>query len=304
MKKIAILRHSALGDIITILNFTKAMQQDGKHVTLFSCKKIYNTLKNFIFKNKLAAFDYIENYNKDNFDITIKPKAYTLPENFLTFKPTQHILESYANQLNVQFSFNLFNLKLPKIPSIIANSQLNKYITIQNDTEWSIYKKWWGWQDLVDMIKKNKPKIQIYQIGGIQDEKIKNIDGTLCGESFEKNLSAQAHAWVHLGLDSVFNHTSNINWIGKGKTKSIILFGSTDHSTIGYPHNTNISLNLSCQPCFKVVNKEIVKSKLKLNLCNNPPEQNFENPQHSCMKNITPLMIYKKIFANDALTFI
>lgn len=304
MKKIAILKHSALGDVITILNFTKEMQKNNTHITLFSCKSVYKTLKKFINQNKLVNFNFIEKYKEEDFDTTIKPKGYTLPTNCAKFKPPRHILESYAEYLGVPCSFNLFNLKLPKIPSSINTLHLRNYITIQNSTDWSIYKKWWGWQDLINMIKKNKSKIKIYQIGGPKDEKLKNIDGSLCGEPFENNLYAQAHASLHLGLDSVFNHTSNINWIGKGKTKSIILFGSTDAETIGYPHNINISLNLPCQPCFKIVNEANVKSKIKLNLCNNPPKQTYQNPQHACMKNITPQMIYKKIFFNNNLTFI
>jgi len=300
MKKIAILRYSALGDIITILNFTNEMKREN-HVTLFSSTKTHKILKNFIALNQLVDFDDMANYKKENFDLTIQPKAYSIPKNQTKFEPEKHIIQSYAEQLGVKFSFDLFNIKLQILPKSINFSK--NYMTIQNNSDWSIYKKWWGWQELVNLIKKERPKTKIYQIGGPNDPKIENIDYNFCGSSFEENLVVQSHANIHLGLDSVFNHTSNINWIGKGKTKSIILFGSTDCKSIGYPHNINVSSNLPCQPCFKIVNETNVKSITSLNLCDNPPNQTYENPQHACMKGITPQMVYKKIYYNEKLYF-
>ena len=145
---------------------------------------------------------------------------------------------------------------------------------------------------LVGVIKEKNPNVEIYQIGGPNDPQIENTDGSFCGDSFEDNLAAQAWANIHIGLDSVFNHTTNINWLNKGKTKGIILFGSTQADASGYPHNDNISLGLSCQPCFK---EDPKMSRVPLGLCDNPPNQTYENPQHACMKGITPEMVFDKI---------
>jgi len=121
---------------------------------------------------------------------------------------------------------------------------------------------------------------------------MENIDDSFCGDSFEDNVAAQAWSRLHIGLDSVFNHTTNINWRTKGKIKSIILFGSTQKEASGYPHNENISLGLHCQPCFK---ENPAFSRNSLGLCENPPNQTYEKPQHACMKGITPEMVFEKM---------
>ena len=204
----------------------------------------------------------------------------------------RHLLEYFAKEMEVDFSFNNLNLSLPSFPTKIKNRDYPKHITVQNKTGWSVYKEWWGWQQLIDMMKQKMPDVEIYQIGGPNDPQISNIDGSFCGEPFEDNLAAQAWAVLHLGLDSVFNHTTNINWIGKGKTKGIILFGSTQADASGYPHNENISLGLACQPCFK---EDPKVSSASLGVCDNPPNQTYESPQHACMKGITPEMVFDKI---------
>jgi ADP-heptose:LPS heptosyltransferase len=204
----------------------------------------------------------------------------------------RHLLEYFASEIETNFSFDQFTLTLPIFPKKIKNRNTPRYMTFQNKTGWSVYKEWWGWQELINLIKEKKPNIEIYQIGGSNDPKIENIDGNFCGDSFEDNLAAQAWANIHIGLDSVFNHTTNINWLNKGRTKGIILFGSTQADASGYPHNENISLGLSCQPCFK---EDPKMSRIPLGLCNNPPNQTYENPQHACMKGITPEMVFDKI---------
>jgi ADP-heptose:LPS heptosyltransferase len=204
----------------------------------------------------------------------------------------KHLLQYFSNEMGTNFSFDQFVLDLPNFPKKIKNRNTPRYITFQTKTGWSTYKEWWGWQKLINLIRNKRPDIEIYQIGGSNDPQIENTDGSFCGDSFEDNVAAQAWSNIHIGLDSVFNHTTNINWRNKGKTKSIILFGSTQAEASGYPHNENISLGLSCQPCFK---EDPKMSRVSLGLCENPPNQTYENPQHACMKGITPEMVFEKI---------
>ena len=291
MEKIALIRPGAIGDIMMALNFVQELKSK-KEVTFFCSSGIYSILNNFISDNKLVIFQPLEQYKKENFDKTINLIGYPLNEGYPYKKMNRHLLEYFANEMETNFSFDQFTLTLPRFPKKINNRNTPRYITFQNKTGWSSYKEWWGWQELINIIKEKKPNIEIYQIGGPNDPQIKNTHDSFCGDSFEDNVAAQAWANIHIGLDSVFNHTTNINWLNKGKTKGIILFGSTQAEASGYPHNENISLGLSCQPCFK---EDPKVSRVPLGLCDNPPNQTYENPQHACMKGITPEMVFDKI---------
>lgn len=292
MAKIAVKRPGALGDIIMVFNFISSLKEEGNEVSFFCCNGIFNTLNNFVTKNNIVNIFPLEEYNPENFDKNINIIAYPINEGYPSKKMSKHLLEYIAQEMNVNFSFNKFFLDLPVFPKKIKNRNSPNYITFQTKTGWSTYKEWWGWQQLINLIKKEMPNIEIYQIGGAEDPQIENIDGSFCGDSFEDNVAAQAWAKLHIGLDSVFNHTTNIHWRNKGKTKAIILFGSTQKDASGYPHNENISLGLSCQPCFK---EDPKVSTVSLGLCDNPPNQTYENPQHACMKGITPEMVFEKI---------
>jgi len=291
MGKIALKRPGAIGDIIMTFNFVEKLKKNHK-ISYFCHQSNYNLLKNFVIKNKIIDFYPLEEFKQEDFDEIINLVGYPLSEGYPNKKMEKHLLQYFANEMGASFDFDSFVLDLPVFPKKIKNKNSPFYITFQNKTGWSLYKEWWGWQELINLIKNKRPDIEIYQIGGPNDPQIKNIDGSFCGDSFEDNLAAQAWAKLHIGLDSVFNHTTNIYWRNKGKTKAIILFGSTQKDASGYPHNENISLGLSCQPCFK---EDPKISRMSLGLCNNPPNQNYESPQHACMKGITPEMVFEKI---------
>jgi len=63
----------------------------------------------------------------------------------------------------------------------------------------------------------------------------------------------------------------------------VILWGSTQASAAGYPHNANISLGLPCQPCFR---EDPTVSKMPRGVCINPPGQTYDRPRHACMHGI------------------
>ena len=291
MGKIALIRPGAIGDIMMALNFVQELKIKNE-VSFFCSSGIHAILNNFVSNNKLVNFYPSEEYKQEYFDKTINLIGYPLGEGYPYKKMNRHLLEYFANEMETNFSFDQFALDLPIFPKKIKNRNTPRYVTFQNKTGWSTYKEWWGWQELINLIKEKNPNVEIYQIGGPNDPQIENTDGSFCGDSFEDNLAAQAWANTHIGLDSVFNHTTNINWLNKGKTKSVILFGSTQADASGYPHNDNISLGLSCQPCFK---EDPKMSRVPLGLCDNPPNQTYENPQHACMKGITPEMVFDKI---------
>ena len=291
MAKIALIRPGSIGDIIMTFNSIPPLKL-GNDVTYFCNSRLLDVLRNFANKNDIVEMKSLEEHDPKEFDANINLIGYPLGEGYPNKKMGKHLVEYFAKEIGVDFSFENLNLDLPRFPKKIKNRDYPRYVTFQNKTGWSAYKDWWGWQQLIDIMKERIPNVEVYQIGGPEDPQIANTDGSFCGDPFEDNLAAQAWANLHLGLDSVFNHTTNIRWRTKGRTKGVILFGSTQADASGYPHNTNISLGLPCQPCFK---EDPKMSRVPLGLCDNPPNQTYEKPQHACMKGITPEMVFEKI---------
>ena len=93
-----------------------------------------------------------------------------------------------------------------------------------------------------------------------------------------------ANATLHPGVDSFANHLTHYQWrSGKGavvRTPGVILWGSTQASAAGYPHNVNISLGLPCQPCFR---EDPKLSRIPREPCITPPGQTYDQPRHACL---------------------
>ena len=288
MSRIAINRPGAIGDIIMISNCLPKLRERYDEIDLFCHHSIGDILGNFLKENEVVdRVGDSSNFVESNYDKVVNCIGYPLNEGYPDVKMGKHLVDYFADELGVENCFDDLLFKLPDFP--LGISRDDPYITIQNKTGWSVYKEWWGWQDLVNKIKQELPQIGIYQIGGPNDPPLVNIDGDFLGWSFEANLNAQVWSRAHLGLDSVFNHTSNITWQGLGKKSCVILFGSTQHDASGYSHNTNISLQLPCQPCFRE-NPDI--STMSKGVCPNPLDQTYENPKHRCMADITVDMVY------------
>ena len=291
MRSVAINRQGALGDIMMILNCVPKLRERYDKVDLYCHEVTLGIIGDFCNNCGLldGAYDYHKKFNRKNYDDVADCIGYPITTEGYPDNPMKkHLVEYFADELKVDASFNDVHLEPLELPAICKQP----YITIQTKTGWSRYKEWWGWQLVVDRLKKQRPDINIYQIGGSLDTILYNIDGSFLGRSFEDNLAAQIWSELHLGLDSVFNHTSNYSWNGIGKKNCVILFGSTQYSASGYSHNTNISLGLPCQPCFRE-NPEI--SSQAKDICPNPPNQNRDTPEHACMAGISVDMVYDEM---------
>ena len=288
MSRIAIHRPGAIGDVVMISNCFPKLREQYDQIDLFCHESVIDILGGF-FKNHCLV-DRVgssENLIQSNYDKVVNCVGYPLQEGYPDKKMRKHLIYFFADELGVDVSLDDLVLRLPTSP--IPISQKTAYITVQNKTGWSIYKEWDKWNDFISKIRFERPDIGIYQIGGPNDPPLLNVDGSFLGESFETNLAAQCWSKAHVGLDSVFNHTSNILWQGQGKKSCVILFGSTQHDASGYRHNTNISLELPCQPCFRE-NPSI--SQMSKGVCPNPLGQTYENPKHECMAGITVNMVF------------
>lgn len=290
-KKIfAVHRPGALGDIICLLQLSGIIQKTYGPTDFYVHPTNYGILSPFIKTNEsIGSFYENGHFNSKDYPKWVEPCGYPFSEGFPSVPMKKHILEYFAAEIGIKLNKKDIHclLSLPSYspPVEIQSMKQPFYITIQVQTGWSRYKDWPlnNWFDLVRLIKK-RTGIPIFQIGGPNDPKIHGTDGHFLGRPFLDSLSAQSWARVHIGLDSVFNHTSNIRWSHKKEpTKSIILFGSTNKEAFGYENNVNIQKNLPCQPCYRE-NPEI--SDRPGGPCPNA---------HQCMNEITADSVYSEL---------
>jgi hypothetical protein len=132
------------------------------------------------------------------------------------------------------------------------------------------------------------PDIPVYQIGKADEPHIAGARHDYLGTPLATAIALVANATLHLGVDSFANHLTHYEWIAgeSGLTRrvlALVLWGSTQASAASYPHNTNISLGLACQPCFR---EDPKVSRVARGPCINPPDQTYDWPRHACMHGI------------------
>lgn len=202
------------------------------------------------------------------------------------FKPMKkHLLQFFSDELGLDGLYSDLKLALP------ARKIKPQYMTLHVKSGWSMYKNWdfKNWEVVVAELKKRG--IRVVQIGGKDEPAIAGADNRT-GIPFMESLALLANAKVHAGIDSWTNHATNIDWKGKGKVPGVILWGSSQHSSLGYPQNKNISLDLPCQPCWR---EDPKISSIPQGVCPNPGEQTYEEPRHACMAGISPERVLQAI---------
>jgi hypothetical protein len=103
-----------------------------------------------------------------------------------------------------------------------------KYVTVQRTSGWSAYKDYPHFDAVISSLQAEG--IDVVEL----DER----------KTWSETLSLIAHAACHLGVDSVCNHIA-----GAYKTPAVIIFGSTNPVSSGYPTAVNLR-HPDCEPCF------------------------------------------------------
>jgi ADP-heptose:LPS heptosyltransferase len=282
--KIALHRPGAIGDIIMTLSLVPLLKQKyPDHEIHYFCNfKIGKSLAQLM---KAAGVDRVGDSAtlsvQSGYDQIINLIGYPLADGYPDKPMAKHLIEYFAGEMGL-------TLDTPEIPHLRLNPSgmlaglPNRYATIHPQAGWSHYKNWpmERWEKVIA----SRPDIPFFQIGAQTDHKLLGADHRLMGTDLNVSIALMAHASLHLGIDSWTNHLTNIEWVPRGFVPSIILWGSTQAAAAGYPRNTNISLGLHCQPCFR---EDPKISRMPRGPCINPPGQDYDKPHHACMAGIS-----------------
>ena len=283
MEELSIIRRGALGDIICLLNLSNQIKSHFWGFKLFCHDFYYQILKDFVKENDLCQLVSLQ--KECPAKETLEVVMYPIRDGYPNFKPKKHLIHYVQNELGLPETNCILPLDIlsPKRPKECETDR--KILTIQSSTGWSRYKEYPYNEELINFLPREDFKI--IQIGGPKDKIISGVEASMIGKSFSEQVSVQCWADLHVGPDSVFNHTSNFQWSHKNsRTPSVIYFGSTSPILSGYHFNENVSLYPECQPCFRE-NPEI------------STQRTDECPfNHKCLKSLTPEQLSERIKKN------
>jgi len=273
-------RPGALGDVLMTLQLVHEYrkQNPGVHLTY---KAHPSTLKHLEGLIRQAGFDDVMSTEQGlaGEHQQINLIGYPLAEGYPEKPMKRHLLDYFGAEVGLPEGLATAHLPLSLPPKDLHIP----YCTMHIKAGWSMYKEWpiERWQEVATHLTR-KLGIPIFQVGGPEDPLLTDVHD-FRGRSFLEGLQMLGGAAMHLGIDSWSNHATNIDWIGKGKTKAVILWGSTQPSAAGYAHNLNIQAGLPCQPCFR---EDPKISRMSRGVCPHPGGQTYEKPQHECMAKI------------------
>jgi SAM-dependent methyltransferase len=301
--KIALHRPGAYGDIIMTLALVPLLKQKyPDHEIHYYCNagigKQLAGLMQAAGVNAVADCTLMNRERMKEYRQTINLIGYPLAEGYPEKPMSEHLIRYFAEEMGLGLRSAVVDAGINNlIPHLTLarpprpEGLPERYATIHPQAGWSVYKQWRGtrWSDVIAEC----PHIQFYQIGAADDARVFGADHSFMGKPFYDSIALLANAYLHLGVDTWTNHLTNIEWettlepenlIHRYFVPSIILWGSTQWQAAGYGRNTNISLGLPCQPCFR---EDPKISRMPRGPCINPPGQVYEKPMHACMDGIT-----------------
>lgn len=283
--KLAIHRPGAIGDVLMTLNLVPLLRQKWPdHDVHYYCHpSIGSELKDLILASGVAEVRDSTQLDGSGYTSVFNLVGYPLREGYPEKPMRQHLLRGFADELGLKLDkqeLPSLQLALPPRPEGLVG----RYATLQVKTGWSVYKNWpiERWEEVVRAC----PEIPIYQIGKADEPRVRGTKQDFMGLPLASSIALVANATLHLGLDSYANHLTHYRWqdgAAERRVPAIILWGSTQVSASGYERNTNISLGLSCQPCFR---EDPAISRMPRGACINPPGQTYADPRHACMLGI------------------
>ena len=291
-KRIALNRPGAIGDIIMILNLVPKLKKLNPDYEIhFFCHPSYGVELAPLFEAAgISAWHDFNTLNAEasNYEEIFNMIGYPLKEGYPEKPMRQHLLRYFSEELKLRCGDELPQLNCPGWPNL--GLEPFSYVTIHPQSGWSLYKNWSmsRWEKIIEEC----PEIPFIQIGSEKDYHLKGADHSFMGKPLIQSVSLLSNAKFHAGVDSFTNHLTHVKWQGR-QTPGLILWGSTQAAAAGYPENTNISLGLECQPCFR---EDPRISAMPRGLCINPPGQDdYFHPCHACMTGITVERVLEEV---------
>jgi ADP-heptose:LPS heptosyltransferase len=280
---IALFRPGAIGDVIMTLNLLPALRERYPgHLVHYYCHRwIGAQLGPLMQMAGVTEWHDMDAFAARTGDYrhTFKLGGYPLGEGFPRRPMARHLLQYFAEELGLDaLGLPALALTLPPLDGLAL-----PYATLHPTARWSAYKNWplerWT------AVLRACPDIPVYQIGAADDPPVPGARTDYLGTPLMAAASLVANARVHLGIDSFTNHLTHYHWNGR-QVPSVILWGSTQRTASGYPHNVNLSLDLPCQPCFRE-DPGLSMFPQGLGPCPHPSGQTYDAPRHACMHGIT-----------------
>ena len=116
-----------------------------------------------------------------------------------------HLVEEYAKSLGVK-------IDKPVISSHFYPITSSKYITINTDNKKNKSKIYEDWGIVFNIIKKylNKEGLEIIQVGGLEDTKLKFVNQSLLNLTFKQISYIIDKSSLHIGSDGYISHVANL----------------------------------------------------------------------------------------------
>ncbi len=264
---IGLCRPGAIGDILMTLNLIPQLKAlHPNHAIYYFCHPAYaqaDALGNLLHAAGVERILDAAEFDawRTRLSLAVNLIGYPLDEGYPDKPMRKHLLEYFAAELGL-LSPNLPTLTLMRPPKPLDAPE-EAYATLQMEAGWSKYKEWPSarWQEVKAALP--FPVIEI---------------GQEYGRTLAHSIALVAHAKLHLGIDSFANHLTHYFWqdaTGQAqRVPGVIIFGSTQASASGYPHNINLSTQLSCQPCFR---ENPAFSAYAQGPCINPPRADYSD---------------------------
>ena len=294
--RLAIHRPGAIGDILMTLNLVPLLRAAFPgHAIHYLCNRAIGAGLGEIMR--VAGVDVVEDCagfapRAGDYARIYNLIGYPIAEGYPERPMRRHLIDYFAAELGLAPS-ELPSLQLRRPPRPAGLPP--RYATLQIKAGWSVYKNWpterW------EAVLRDCREIPVVQIGAAEEPRVAGARHDFMGTPLTTAIALVANATLHLGVDSFANHLTNYVWTDERdsdtrRVPAVILWGSTQASAAGYRHNRNISLGLSCQPCFR---EDPAVSKMPRGPCINPPGQVYAQPRHACMHGIAVERVVEEV---------
>jgi ADP-heptose:LPS heptosyltransferase/glycosyltransferase involved in cell wall biosynthesis/SAM-dependent methyltransferase len=285
--RIAVCRPGAIGDILMTLNLVPLLSSayPGHDIHYYCHPELGEALASIMRASGVHVVGDSSQFvsRQHEYIRAFNLIGYPLIEGYPEKPMRQHLLRYFAEELGLEVNgLPALHVAAPPRPGALPE----RYATLQVKAGWSAYKNWpiERWEAVLAAC----PEVPVIQIGKADEPRVAGASHDYLGTPLPMAIALIAHADLHLGIDSFANHLTHYEWdVGDGsaphRVPAVILWGSTQASAAGYPHNVKISLDLPCQPCFR---EDPKLSRTPRGVCVNPPGQTYERPRHACMQGI------------------